>query len=473
MKTKRQALRSLTTVQLKELADVAHRPSRPTPDLPATGPQPTPPKNGAQTPLAAAPLWQLKDNADALRQNQPEAGPKPQVHAAPRRKAPHLFEQLVQMLLRKPPQGPAPRQAPHGPKSASEDGRVPTARAMPSATSRGVDRDVHTAAKQTVGETILGAVTLNDVLKELERRGVNYRPPVDEKGVLTIEESDLIPTKGRKHAKLRPGIGKYLKGHPGELTGIRVNAAQPVDLGWVRMPRGFIESAGPVRANHLEVKQLHSVGNVTVEEFLHAGVIQAKGDVTAREILTKECTVYGNITCAETLKFAAGSAGSKQTVTGSVQCGHLVSEDDRLVHVDGAVTVKGNCSAPQLAARDLSVGWELQNAKRLWVTGKANLTRLSPSIDAEAEFQGVALQEYLQQLRGMREELREQSVLKKIRAATEGASVEWTAEEKATQAYQSHFEPGQDQKVGRARSRRDVTRANGNHKGVPSRGIAR
>jgi hypothetical protein len=450
MKTKRQALQSLTTAQLKELADVAYRPTppHPRPDLAAVAPQPAAPKNSAQTPLAAAPLWQLKDHADALRQNQPEAGPKPRADGRPERKGPHLFEQFVRMLLRKPRQKPAPQ----GPKSASEDGRMPTARAVPSDFPQKVDRNVHTAAKQTVGETILGTVTLNDVLKELGRRGVNYRPPVDERGVLTIEESDLMPAKGRKHAKLRPGIGKYLKGHPGEITGIRVNAVQPVDLGWVRMPRGFIESAGPIRANHLEVKQLHSVGSVTVEEFLHTGVIQAKGDVTAREIFTKECTVYGNVTCAETLKFTAGSAGSKQTVAGNVQCGHLVSEDDRLVHVDGAVTIKGNCSVPQLAARDLSVGWELQNAKRLWVTGTANLTRLSPSIDAGAEFQGVALQEYLQQLQGMREQLREQSA--QTRAAAEGAS---------------------DQKVGKARSRRDrnVARANGNHQDSPPQGIRR
>ena len=193
----------------------------------------------------------------------------------------------------------------------------------------------------------MGTVTLQDVLKELERRGVDYQPPVDQRGVLTIEESDLILTKNGAPAKLRPGIQKYLKDHQDEMAGIRNNATQPIDLGAVRMPHGFIESAGPVQANYLEVKQLHSVGDVTVEEFVHAGEIQVKGDITAREIFAKECTVYGNVTCADTLKFTTGSTGSKQTITGNARCGHLESEDDRLVNVGGAIAVKGNCSVPR------------------------------------------------------------------------------------------------------------------------------
>ena len=53
------------------------------------------------------------------------------------------------------------------------------------------------------------------------------------------------------------------------------------DLGGVRLPNGFLESTAPVRAEFLEVKQLHAVGDVTVEEYLHAEGIQARGDVSA------------------------------------------------------------------------------------------------------------------------------------------------------------------------------------------------
>ena len=53
-----------TTLTNDPLADLAYRSAPP-------GSRP----DGAQTPLAAAPLWQLKDHADALLQNQPEAGP--------------------------------------------------------------------------------------------------------------------------------------------------------------------------------------------------------------------------------------------------------------------------------------------------------------------------------------------------------------------------------------------------------------
>ena len=171
------------------------------------------------------------------------------------------------------------------------------------------------------------------------------------------------------------------------------------------MPHGFVESAGPIRANYFYVKELHTVGDVTVEEFIHAGEIQSRGNITARDIVTDECTVYGNINCAETLKFTAGSTESKQLqlVTGNVQCGNITSEDDRQVEV-GDLLVRGNCRVPQLKTKDLSVGWELQHAKGLYVTGKANITKLSKTIDAEAEFQGKALQQYVDQLRDMRKQ---------------------------------------------------------------------
>lgn len=474
MKMKNQAVRSLSTQQLKELADLAY-PRASGAGVAAPEPKASPPEmpvrqNGVNSPpLAAASIWELKDRADALREKgrerKPKAARKPEGEATRRRKGPYPFERLARWLLHKPKQKPALRQ-PRASKSASENGQIPAARAVPPAPAAPeADPGIHAAATRAVGETILGTVTLHDVLKELERRGVHYRPPVDDRGVLTIEGSDLVPAKNGKPAKLRPGIGKYLKGHPGEIAGIQVNATQLVDLGSVRLPHGFIESAGPVRASHLEVKQLHSVGGVTVEEFLHAREIQAHGDVTAREILTNQCTVYGNVTCAETLKFTAGSTGTKQAIRGNVRCGHLVSEDDRLVNVDGAVAVQGNCNAPRLKARDLTVGWELQNAKRLEVTGKANLTKLAPSIDAQAEFQGIALQGYVQQLR----DLREEGVRKKVRASAENGapSTAWTAEGQSTQAHENQFEPGQA-RAGTTRSRqgRNGAKANGNTQGV-------
>jgi hypothetical protein len=481
MKLKNQAIRSLTTQELKELADLAYtrglqtaarkEPLRPgvagsadnriqeaftklkasgkpiTParlaklaktnfltaqhwlennqDEQATGqPQaPIPIKRPStetgsvtQQPLAAAPVWDLKDRADAIGERE-RARQAAEAERARKNTSGNLFERLARKIL---------------PKARSETPQ------------KQIDRDIHVAAKQAVGETIVGAVGLNDVLKELARRGVTYNPPLDENGVLHIEDSDLIPGKDIEHARLRPGVAKYLRDHKDQISGIKVNTTKPVDLGSVNLPNGFVESLGPVRANYFNVKELHTVGNVTVEEYIRAGELQGRGNITARDILTSECTVYGNINCAESLKFVSGSSDSKQLMTGDVQCGHIISDDDRQVEIGGSLSVRGNCKVPRLSARDLYVGWELQGTKDLYVAGKANITRLSRTIDSEAELRGDALQEYIDQLRDMRKEQLEEEVLEKIKTATaqtgkEGVhTIEWTTEEMETTAYKEY-----------------------------------
>lgn len=405
MKTKHQAVRSLTTQQLKDLADMRYL--RPPDEAARTRRRPSPP-------LSAAPIWELKGRADALQQTPGIQGftttPPPA-----RRKG--LVQKTVSWLLgaeSEEKRRKAARQA-TPPAAPGSGGAAPSAR-RPAAGPRAPDDDIHWHVRQAVGETILGNVTLKDVLKEMERRGVKYAPPVVD-GVLNVDDHDLLPAKDGQPAKLRPGLAKYLKDHQDELAGIRVNGTRPVGLGQVRMPQGFVESVAPVQADCLEVKQLHCVGDVTVEEYVHAAEIRTRGDVSAREIVTAECTVRGNVDCHETLKFTAGSSGSKQTVTGNVQCGRLVSEDDRPVNVAGKLAVKGNCSVARLSAKDLSVGWELQNVKALSVTGKVNIARLASQLDAQAEFQGVALQERVQQLRDARQGQGEQTAPENARAA--------------------------------------------------------
>lgn len=368
--------------------------------------------------LSAAPIWNLKDRADALREKE-QARQLAEAEWARKNQTGNIFERLAKLVLPKNRRQTEPPQ-------------------------KQVDRDIHAAAKQAVGETIVGAVGLNDVLKELQRRGVTYKPPLDENGVLHIDESDLVPGNDTEHARLRPGIAKYLRDHEDQIAGIKVNTTKPVDLGSVNMPNGFVESAGPVRANYFNVKELHTVGDVTVEEFIRAGEIQGRGNITARDILTSECTVYGNINCAESLKFVSGSTASKQLMTGDVHCGHLSSDDDRQVEVGGSLSVRGNCNVPRLSARDLSVGWELQGTKDLYVAAKANITRLSRTIDSEAELRGDALQEYIDQLRDMRKEQLEEEVREKIQSATAQTSdegvqtIEWTAAEMETNAYKEY-----------------------------------
>ena len=464
MKLKKHAVRSLTTHQLKELADIAYIRG-----LQRAAPQPnreqnyqhrpqqtaTPSQNGsalprqstdapAQKALRATPIWDLKDRAEELREREQirreregQVARKRGAGVRRKRRGPNLFERIAQMLLPKPKaQEPQKTEAAgHGIAGLAEITKQP----FPDS-----DRNIHLATKQALGETIVGGVGLNDVLKELERRGVSYKPPIDEDGVLNIEESDLVPGRHGEYAKLRRGIDKYLKDHQEQIAGIRVNTTRLVDLGSVNMPHGFVESTGPIRANYFNVKELHTVGDVTVEEFIRAGEIQGKGNINARDILTSECTVYGNINCADTLKFTSGNTDSKQLMTGNVQCGHIASEDDREVEVSGGLSIRGNCRVPRLTAKDLTVGWELQNTKQLYVAGKANITRLSRTIDAEAEFKGDALQQYIDQLRDMRKEQREEEVLSKINAATaqagkDGAqTIEWTAEEMETNAYKEH-----------------------------------
>jgi hypothetical protein len=459
MKLKNQAIRSLTTHQLKEIADLAyvrglqratppqHQPQQAVPSSrrSATGLQVQQRQNGSALPrqssaggskkaLSATPIWELKDRAEEIRekeQRRRESG-------VTRGRKPNLFEKFAQLLTPKS-KGWTPQKA-EAPGYTIEG--LVSVKHQPLPDS---DRNIHRATRQALGEKIVGGVGLNDVLKELERRGVTYKPPIDKDGVLNIEESDLVAGRNGEHAKLRPGIGKYLQDRQDQIAGIRVNTTRSVDLGYVSMPHGFVESAGPIRANYFYVKELHTVGDVTVEEFIHAGEIQSRGNITARDIVTDECTVYGNINCAETLKFTAGSTESKQLqlVTGNVQCGNITSEDDCQVEV-GDLLVRGNCRVPQLKTKDLSVGWELQHAKGLYVTGKANITKLSKTIDAEAEFQGKALQQYVDQLRDMRKQMREEDVIKKIKAATNQAgkdgaqTIEWTDAEMETDAYKEH-----------------------------------
>ena len=84
-----------------------------------------------------------------------------------------------------------------------------------------------------------------------------------------------------------------------------------------------------------------------------------------------------------------------------------------------------------------------QLAKGLYIISEANITKLS-TIDAEAEFQGKALQQYVDQLRDMRKQQREEEVIQKIKAATNQAgkdgaqTIEWTDEEMETDAYKEH-----------------------------------
>lgn len=375
--------------------------------------------------LSAAPIWNLKDRADVLREKERNRQ-LAEAELARKNQTGNIFERLAKLVL-------------------------PKNRRQTESPQKQADRDIHGAAKQAVGETIVGAVGLNDVLKELQRRGVTYKPPLDENGVLHVDESDLVPGNDTEHARLRPGIAKYLhsrkmalRDHEDPILGIKVDTTKPVDLGSVDMPNGFVESVGPVRANYFNVKELHTVGDVTVEEFIRAGEIQGRGNITARDILTSECTVYGNINCAESLKFVSGSTDSKQLMTGDVHCGHISSDDDRQVEVGGSLSVRGNCNVPRLSARDLSVGWELQGTKDLYVAAKANITRLSRTIDSEAELRGDALQEYIDQLRDMRKEQLEEEVGEKIQSATartndEGVqTIEWTAEEMETNAYKEY-----------------------------------
>jgi hypothetical protein len=459
MKLKNQAIRSLTTHQLKEIADVAYirglqraappphhsQQAAPSSRRAPAGPRPPQPQNGSALPrqssggsnkkvLRATPIWELKDRAEEL--GEKEQRRRERQSGVTRGRRPNLFEKFAQMLTPKPKGWASQRAEEPG---YTIEGLV-SVKHQPLPDS---DRNIHLAAKQALGEKIVGGVGLNDVLNELARRGVTYKPPIDKDGVLNIEESDLVAGRNGEHAKLRHGIGKYLKDHQDQIAGIRVNTTRPVDLGSVSMPHGFVESAGPIRANYFYVKELHTVGDVTVEEFIHAGEIQSRGNITARDIVTNECTVYGNINCAETLKFTAGNTESKQLMAGNVQCGNITSEDDRQVEV-GDLLVRGNCRVPQLKTKDITVGWELQNSKHLYVTGKANITKLSGTIDAEAEFQGKALQQYVDQLRDMRKQQREEEVVRKIKAATNQAgkdgaqTIEWTDEEMETDAYKEH-----------------------------------
>ena len=463
MKLKNQAIRSLTTHQLKELADIAYIRG-----LQRAAPQPnreqnhqhrsqqtaTPSQNGSTLPrqltgasdqkaLSATPIWDLKDQAEQLREKEQlrrereaqvarKRGP-----GVRRKRRPNLFERIVQMVLPKP-------RAQETQKAEEPGYTVKGLVTVKEKPFPGADKEIHQLTKEALGETIVGGVGLNDVLMELERRGVSYKPPIDKNGVLNIEESDLVPGRYGEYARLRRGIGKYLKDNQDQIAGIRLKTTQSVDLGSVNMPHGFVESTGPIRANYFNVKELHTVGDVTVEEFIRAGEIQGKGNINARDILTSNCTVYGDIDCADTLKFTSGNTESKQVMTGNVQCGHIASEDDREVEVSGRLSVRGNCRVPRLMAKELTVGWELQNTKQLYVAEKANITRLSRTIDAEAEFKGEALQQYIDQLRDMRKEQREEEVLGKINAATSQAgkdgaqTIEWTAEEMETNAYKEH-----------------------------------
>lgn len=465
MKLKHQAVRSLTTHQLKELADIAYiqglqrasqsnrqqnngngsKRTEPSSQNGRVGVRSAESRSESRhrstgssenKALSATPIWELKERAETLREKEQlrreSDGPKNNV----RRRQKNFFERFVQRLLGKPR---APEQT-TGDTGYTVDGLVTvTKQPFPDA-----DQAIHKAAKCTLNQMIVGGVGLNDVLKELERRGVSYKPPIDKDGVLNIDQSDLIPGRLGEHARLRPGISKYVKDHQDNIAGIRVNTTHPVDLGSIDMPHGFIESTGPIRANYLTVKELHTVGDVTVEDFISAEEIQAKGNINARNIMTSECTVYGNINCSDTLKFTSGSTDSRQVLTGNVQCGHITSEDDRDVEVIGDLLVKGNCRVPRLSANELTVGWELQNTKELSVSGKANIAKLSRTIEADAEFRGEALQEYIDQLKDVRKEDREEAVIAKINKAKDmtgkdgAVSIEWAPEDLETDAYKAY-----------------------------------
>ena len=242
MKTATEAIQGISTCELTELADTVWRAQ----------------KSDQRTAgrLEKTKNWQLVEAAEELsrqhkRAFREESAEKDALRALPmtsERRRGHWFKRLWQWLKGSPggieqssssvqPAGSgAPDSAvraeqetlqsasPAGAVEDSQQEREELQDPQPEIDLKNLNQHV----RKFVGQTIIGRVTFEMVLAELERRGYPYRPPIKEDGTLVIRECDLTNETVTSFRRVRPGIERLLRA--GSYQRLKIEAASPVRI---------------------------------------------------------------------------------------------------------------------------------------------------------------------------------------------------------------------------------------------------
>jgi hypothetical protein len=206
---------------------------------------------------------------------------------------------------------------------------------------------------EIVGETLIGKVSLEMVLAELERRGNAYMPPIRSDGTLIIQESDLTNERVDGFRKVRPGIEKLLQS--GEYRSVRIEATSPVRIaqGIAKKEMEF-RSGAPVSIPALEA------GKIVAPH------LRSEGPITAEQLEA------GTVKCLA-LKATAVNVSDL-----------LVANDADVVEL----TVTG----------DIAIGSKLDYTRRAFVGGKATIGKLGDHIATDITVQGESLAEAFRKL---------------------------------------------------------------------------
>jgi hypothetical protein len=207
--------------------------------------------------------------------------------------------------------------------------------------------------REIVGETLIGKVSLEMVLAELERRGNAYIPPIRSDGTLIIQESDLTSDRVDGFRKVRPGIEKLLQS--GEYRSVRVEAASPVRIAQGIAKKGMeFRSSAPISIPALEA-----------------------GKIVAPHIRSE------------------GSIAAEQLEAGTVKCLALKAT---AVHVSN-LRVAGDADVVELAVTgDIAIGSKLDYTRRAFAGGKASIGKLGDHIATDVAVQGQSLAEAFRKL---------------------------------------------------------------------------
>jgi len=207
--------------------------------------------------------------------------------------------------------------------------------------------------REIVGETLIGKVSLEMVLAELERRGNAYIPPIRSDGTLIIQESDLTSDRVDGFRNVRPGIEKLLRS--GEYRSVRVEAASPVRIAQGIAKKGMeFRSGAPISIPALEA------GKIVAPH------IRSEGSIAAEQLEA------GTVKCL-TLKATAAHVSDLR-----------VANDADVVEL----TVTG----------DIAIGSKLDYTRRAFAGGKASIGKLGDHISTDVTVQGQSLAEAFRKL---------------------------------------------------------------------------
>jgi hypothetical protein len=216
-------------------------------------------------------------------------------------------------------------------------------------------RNLNRHVRKCVGETIIGRVSMEMVLAELERRGYPYRPPIRDDGTLVIRECDLTSESVGGFRKVRPGIEKLIRN--GTYKSVNIEAITPLRIDC------SIEN---------EQAQFRSRATVSLPA-LHV-----------RTIAAHNLRVDGNVN-AESVKAQ------------KLECKDLVAEAVETV----TLSVEGNAEVKHLDVHgNASIGSTLNGTLSVRVQGDARIGRLGDNIPATCKVDGKSILELFRERTG-------------------------------------------------------------------------